>query len=101
MVGLGGNNGTTLTAGIFANKYGYTWKTKSGDQTPNWFGSITQSSTIRVGMNTCGKDVHVPLKSLVPMINPNDLEIDGWDISCMDLGQAMKRAKVIRVLNFD
>jgi len=94
MVGLGGNNGTTLTAGIFANKYGYTWETKSGVKSPNWFGSITQSSTVRVGMDASGRDVYVPLKSLVPMINPNDIEIDGWDISSLDLGQAMKRAEV-------
>lgn len=95
MVGLGGNNATTLIAGIFANKYGYTWETKSGVKAPNWFGSITQASTIRVGMDESGKDVYVPLKSLVPMIDPNDIEIDGWDISSMNLGQAMKRSKVI------
>lgn len=94
MVGLGGNNGSTLTAGIFANKYGCTWETKLGVKSPNWFGSITQSSTVRVGMDASGKDVYVPLKNLLPMINPNDIEIDGWDISSLDLGQAMKRAKV-------
>ncbi|XP_022173378.1 inositol-3-phosphate synthase [Myzus persicae] len=97
LVGLGGNNGSTLVAGLIANKYGITWETKSGVKTPNWFGSITQSSTIRVGMDTTGKDVYVPLKNLVPMINPNDIEIDGWDISCMDLGQAMKRAEVLDI----
>lgn len=95
MIGIGGNNGTTLTAGIFANKYNCSWETKLGIKYPNWFGSITQSSTIRIGMDANGKDVYVPLKSLIPMINPNDIEIDGWDISSMDLGQAMKRAKVI------
>jgi len=95
LVGLGGNNGSTLVAGIIANKYGLTWETKSGVKSPNWFGSITQSSTIRVGMDTTGQDVYVPLKSLVPMINPNDIEVDGWDISSMDLGQAMKRSEVI------
>jgi myo-inositol-1-phosphate synthase len=98
MIGLGGNNGTTLTAGILANKFGYTWETKEGVKSPNWYGSITQSSTIRVGMDANGKDVYVPLKSLVPMINPNDIEIDGWDISSLDLSQAMKRSKV-RVIN--
>ncbi|XP_050437353.1 inositol-3-phosphate synthase-like [Adelges cooleyi] len=97
MVGLGGNNATTLTAGILANKYGYTWETTTGVKTPNWFGSISQSSTLRIGMDATGKDVYVPLKSLVPMINPNDLEIDGWDISSLDLGQAMQRAQVLDV----
>uniref|UniRef100_A0A2S2QWC6 Inositol-3-phosphate synthase 1 n=1 Tax=Sipha flava TaxID=143950 RepID=A0A2S2QWC6_9HEMI len=97
MIGLGGNNGTTLTAGILANKFGYTWETKEGVKSPNWYGSITQSSTIRVGMDANGKDVYVPLKSLVPMINPNDIEIDGWDISSLDLSQAMKRSKVLNI----
>lgn len=95
MVGIGGNNGTTLVAGILANKYGYTWETKLGVKSPNWFGSITQCSTMRVGMDASGKGVYVPLKNVLPMLNPNDIEIDGWDISSMDLGQAMKRAKVI------
>lgn len=99
MVGLGGNNATTLIAGILANKFGYTWETNLGVKSPNWFGSITQSSTIRVGMDASGKDVYVPLKCLVPMVNPNDIEIDGWDISSLDLGQAMKRSQV-RVINY-
>jgi myo-inositol-1-phosphate synthase len=30
LVGLGGNNGTTFTAGILANKKGTTWETKTG-----------------------------------------------------------------------
>ena len=28
LVGLGGNNGTTMTAGILANKHGIAWDTK-------------------------------------------------------------------------
>lgn len=95
MVGIGGNIGTTLTAGIFANKNGFTWEKGSSIKSPNWLGSITQSSTIRVGRDANGKDVYAPLKSILPMIEPNDLEIDGWDISSMDLGQAMKRAEVL------
>jgi len=95
LVGIGGNNGSTLVAGLIANKCGLTWETKSGVKSSNWFGSITQSSTIRVGMDSTGQDVYVPLKNLVPMIDPNDIEIDGWDISSLDLGQAMKRSEVI------
>lgn len=30
LVGLGGNNGTTVTAGVLANKHKVTWNTKSG-----------------------------------------------------------------------
>lgn len=30
LVGWGGNNGTTVTAAVLANKLGLTWKTKNG-----------------------------------------------------------------------
>eukprot|EP00916_Digyalum_oweni_P003566 GHVL01006400.1.p1 GENE.GHVL01006400.1~~GHVL01006400.1.p1 ORF type:complete len:490 (+),score=90.44 GHVL01006400.1:40-1509(+) len=49
LVGLGGNNGTTFTAGILANRNNLTWETKEGLQKSNYLGSITQSSTIRLG----------------------------------------------------
>lgn len=34
LVGWGGNNGTTVTAAILANKLGLAWKTKHGTQVP-------------------------------------------------------------------
>lgn len=95
MIGLGGNNGTTITAGIIANREGITWKTKNGVQTPNYYGSITQSSTIRIGEDQNGEEIFVPFNSLLPMVNPNDLVIGGWDISDMNLADAMQRAKVL------
>jgi myo-inositol-1-phosphate synthase len=95
LVGLGGNNGTTISAGILANKLGITWRTKEGVSKPDYFGSITQSSVIRLGTTADGREVNVPMKSVVPMLEPNDMVIGGWDISSLDLAQAMKRAKVI------
>jgi len=41
LVGWGGNNGSTVTAGILANKHNVSWRTKKGKKTPNFFGSIT------------------------------------------------------------
>jgi myo-inositol-1-phosphate synthase len=41
LVGLGGNNGTTFTGGIIANREKLTWHTKKGENTPNYYGSIT------------------------------------------------------------
>ena len=49
LVGLGGNNGTTLMGGVVANREGITWKTKEGVRAPDYFGSLTQSATCRVG----------------------------------------------------
>ncbi|ORC92915.1 myo-inositol-1-phosphate synthase [Trypanosoma theileri] len=97
LVGWGGNNGSTVTAGILAHKYGVSWRTKTGVQHPNYFGSITQSSTMNIGLTSDMEEVFVPLKDVVPMLNPTDLVIGGWDCSGMNLGDAMRRAQVLEV----
>uniref|UniRef100_A0A7S2JEE2 inositol-3-phosphate synthase n=1 Tax=Haptolina brevifila TaxID=156173 RepID=A0A7S2JEE2_9EUKA len=99
LVGWGGNNGSTTTAGIIANKNKMTWETKAGTKEANYFGSVTQASTSRLGGHGphCA-DVFVPFSSLLPMVNPDDLVIGGWDISCMNLADAMRRAKVLDVM---
>ncbi|ETV88948.1 hypothetical protein H257_00382 [Aphanomyces astaci] len=95
IVGLGGNNGSTLVAGVLANKLGLTWTDKDGEHKPDYFGSITQSSTVRLGTNAEGRGVYVPFKNMLPMVHPNDLVIGGWDISAHNLADAMVRAKVL------
>jgi len=94
-VGWGGNNGSTLTAGIIANRENLTWRTKEGEQTPDYMGSVTQCSTLRLGRNKSGKDVWVPFNKILPMVNPNDLVLGGWDISSFSLDKAMERAAVL------
>jgi hypothetical protein len=42
LVGLGGNNGSTLTAGLIANREGMKWRTPGGEQSANYFGSLLQ-----------------------------------------------------------
>lgn len=37
------------------------------------------------------------MRDLVPMVNPNDLCIDGWDINNSNIGDAMKNSKVLDV----
>lgn len=97
LVGWGGNNGSTLTAGILANKHNITWRTRTGVHKPNYFGSITQASTLRIGQTKDLEEVNVPLNSVVPMVSPNDLVIGGWDCSAMNLGDAMRRAAVLDI----
>uniref|UniRef100_A0A1B0CKN3 inositol-3-phosphate synthase n=1 Tax=Lutzomyia longipalpis TaxID=7200 RepID=A0A1B0CKN3_LUTLO len=97
LVGWGGNNGSTLTAALEANRRHLVWRTKDGKQEANWFGSITQSSTILLGTDQYGQDTYIPMNQIIPMVNPDDIVIDGWDISSMNLGDAMKRAKVLDV----
>jgi len=95
LIGWGGNNGTTATAGIIANKNNMTWQTKEGPVKANYFGSLVQSSTVRIGLNEAGESVNTPFCNLLPMVHPNDLVIGGWDISSMNLADAMERAKVL------
>ena len=94
LVGLGGNNGTTLMAGILANKLGITWITKDGVKSPNYWGSLTQAATCRLG-NYKGEEMFAPFKSLLPMAEPNDLVLGGWDISNLNMADAMERARVL------
>jgi myo-inositol-1-phosphate synthase len=73
LVGWGGNNGSTLTASVIANRDSLTWKTKEGTQTSNYYGSMLLASTTKIGIDSQGEDVFFPLKDLVPMCDPNQL----------------------------
>lgn len=98
IVGLGGNNGTTLFAGHIANKKKLTWRTRTGVKKANWFGSVLNTGVMKLGHDAkTGADVHVPLKSVVPLVNPDDMIIGGWDINDMRLGDAMRRSEVLDV----
>lgn len=95
LVGWGGNNGSTVTAAMVANRNNTTWHDKRGEHKPNYFGSITQSSTIRIGTARDGSSVFVPLNTILPMVHPNDLVLGGWDINDANLADAMVRAEVL------
>lgn len=95
LVGWGGNNGTTVTAAILANKLGLTWNTKEGCHKANYYGSITQASTVCLGIDSNSKDVNIPFSMLMPFVCPNDIIFDGWDISSLNMADAMVRAKVL------
>lgn len=96
LVGWGGNNGSTVTAGIIANRRGLVWSTREGERAANYYGSVLMGSTMKLGTETkTGKDVNIPFHSVLPMVHPNDLVIGGWDISGMNLANAMDRAAVL------
>eukprot|EP01113_Clastostelium_recurvatum_P032202 TRINITY_DN409_c0_g1_i3.p1 TRINITY_DN409_c0_g1~~TRINITY_DN409_c0_g1_i3.p1 ORF type:complete len:539 (+),score=214.05 TRINITY_DN409_c0_g1_i3:52-1617(+) len=95
IVGLGGNNGTTVVAGAIANREGLTWNTKTGTQAPNYYGSMLLASTVRIGTGERSEDVHVPFSSLLPMVQPHELIYGGWDINNANLSDAMERAQVL------
>jgi len=100
LVGLGGNNGSTFTAGVIANKKNLSWAARAGEQSANFYGSFTQSATTHVGFkfdqeNGRLSDVYKPIKSLLPMVDPVDFDISGWDINKENLYESAKRAHVL------
>ena len=52
---------------------------------------------MRLGTGSDGSDVYVPMSKFLPMVNPDDIVVDGWDISSMNLADAMTRARVLDV----
>jgi myo-inositol-1-phosphate synthase len=44
-----------------------------------------------------GEEIYAPFKSLLPMVNPEDIVWGGWDISDMNLADAMGRARVFDI----
>ncbi|ANZ75911.1 BA75_01986T0 [Komagataella pastoris] len=96
LVGLGGNNGTTLVGSVLANKHNISFETKTGIQQPNYYGSVTQASTVKLGIDSKGRDVYAPFNSLLPLVHPNDFVVGGWDISGLDLASSMRRSQVLQ-----
>lgn len=96
LVGVGGNNGTTVLGSIYANQKNLSWQTKWGLQKANYFGSITHSATTYLGVNReTNQEIFVPLRAMLPMLHGNDLVVDGWDISDMPFDEALSRAQVL------
>ncbi|KAI0856445.1 myo-inositol-phosphate synthase [Xylaria cubensis] len=96
LVGWGGNNGTTVTAGIIANRRGLVWETREGPRAANYYGSILMGSTMKLGTDAhTRQDINIPFNEVLPIVHPNDLVIGGWDISAMNLAAAMDRAAVL------
>lgn len=93
MVGFGGNNGSTILGGLLANKNQVTWNTKKGEQRASMYGSMTQCSTMKVAEDEA-QEIYLPIREVIPLLNPTDLVIGGWDINSLDMGEAMKRAEV-------
>lgn len=95
LVGWGGNNGSTVTAAILANKHNLTWNTKDGIHKPNYFGSLIQAGTTLLGTSETTGEVYIPFKDMLPLVSPNDIVIGGWDISGRNLAESLEQAKVM------
>src|ERR1700710_1812587 len=70
LVGWGGNNGSTVTAGILANRRGLSWETREGKQAANYYGSVVMSSTVKLGTDAkTAEEINVPFHDLLPMVH--------------------------------
>lgn len=66
----------------------------------NFYGSFTQCATVHGGYKFDEKsraleDVFLPVKDLLPMVDPRDFVISGWDISRLNMYEACHRARVL------
>ncbi|PIK40464.1 hypothetical protein BSL78_22691, partial [Apostichopus japonicus] len=95
LVGWGGNNGSTVTAALLANKMNMSWHTKEGEKRANFYGSLTQASTTCLGTGPDGRDIYIPFMDMLPMVDPGEIAVDGWDICSDDLAVAMEKAAVL------
>ncbi|KAL0212345.1 hypothetical protein RCL1_005971 [Eukaryota sp. TZLM3-RCL] len=96
IVGLSGNNGSTITGAYFANKHKLQWETPRGVQSANWYGSLMQCGTSILGNSSDGP-VSIRFADMLPTLNPDDLVVGGWDISSFNLYKSMKRAQVFPI----
>ena len=93
IVGLGGNNGVTLLAGMLANNRGLEWETASAGRVsaPNWNGCITQ-------LEPRGVHGGVGFKGRYPLANASSVVVSGWDIRSTPLGDSLYAS---RILDYD
>ena len=95
LVGIGGNNGSTLVTSLLAYKKGLTWENKNGIHNVNFLGSIYEYGSINLGYNKEGKIISKLMKDMAPFKNPKDIIIGGWDICKDNLYECCKKNKVI------
>ncbi len=91
IVGMGGNVGSTFMAGLLMDKHDICWQTKEKWHQPNWIGSITQGAKIALG------DSFVGFSEFLPLVQPTDIVVSGWDINKCNLHEAIERAAVLDV----
>eukprot|EP00536_Pseudo-nitzschia_multiseries_P006024 jgi/Psemu1/318794/estExt_fgenesh1_pm.C_1240003 len=66
-----------------------------GEKKANYWGSLMMSSTVKLGNDARGNAVFTPFKNMLPMVDPSEVVWGGWDINKMNLGEGMKRSKVL------
>mmetsp|Transcript_1547 Transcript_1547/g.2279 ORF Transcript_1547/g.2279 Transcript_1547/m.2279 type:complete len:480 (-) Transcript_1547:1950-3389(-) len=93
IVGIGGNNGVTLLAGMLANNASLSWETAAAGRVsaPNWNGCITQ-------LEQRGVHGGVGFKGRYPLADVTTAAVGGWDIRPTPLGECLYTS---RILDYD
>ncbi|SOV76762.1 inositol-3-phosphate synthase [Plasmodium reichenowi] len=95
LVGIGGNNATTMLGGVCANAKDLTYMNKCDLKRSNYLGSVFLSSNIRLGYNEKDKEhAYAPIYKLIDIYNPENIVYGGWDINNMNLKDCLVRNKV-------
>jgi len=90
IVGLGGANGTTLLAGVLANRLDLQWYGPQGQRmSPNYYGCITQLDQRGVHGGVGYRD------RLRGLADASKAAIGGWDIRPTKLGDALFEAQIL------
>ncbi|VWU52000.1 inositol-3-phosphate synthase [Hepatocystis sp. ex Piliocolobus tephrosceles] len=98
IVGIGGNNATTMLGGICANSKDISYIDTYDIKKPNYLGSVFLSSNLRIGYNKKNKEhSYCPIYKLVELYNPEHIIFGGWDINNMNLKDCLYRNKVFGV----
>ena len=96
IIGLGGNNGSTFTAGLLAHKKKLQWENKDGIHNIEFLGSLVEFGSINIGYKK-NKPCTKLIKDMVSLVSLDDIVISGWDICSDDLYTACKNNKVIDI----
>lgn len=97
LVGLGGNNGSTLFSTVKCLQNNISFHNGKFDTTKEpLYGSMTQCSTIKLGVDAQGNDVFVPFKDILPMMDPSSFIVHGWDINNSNMAEAIERSQVLQ-----
>lgn len=95
MIGLGGSNGSTLTAGLIAKRKKISWFNKNGKHEVEFLGSLSQYGSVHIGYDKKQKPHSKLFKDVGDMYEPSELVVGGWDICGDNLYEAARKAGVL------
>jgi len=94
IVGLCGNNGSTLTSSLIAHNNKISWETKDGTYNIDFLGSLYEYGNIHIGYHN-NKPFTKLIKDMVPFVKLNQIVVGGWDICEENLYESCKNNRVI------